>query len=206
LSVNRPILVVVLKDCVTETNETPWESNVSTSLAKSASERVVEEIGGRPPEAFDTIAARYVAASPLARRGFAATLREGAGLMATLMVRAPNIKAIETRFGVRALPISPWRPTRRSGGRRMGRTRTVLDSAVCSERDRSGSIPLPASSAPRNRSGARHAQPSPDEACDTGLVPYTYVTLHFANHALGNISVWATRARRPPHASGRPAV
>jgi NAD(P)H dehydrogenase (quinone) len=59
---------------------------------------VVEEIGGSPPEAFDTIAARYVAASPLAKRGFAATLREGAGLMAALMARAPNIKAIETRF------------------------------------------------------------------------------------------------------------
>ena len=29
--------VVVLKDCVTETKETPWASNVSTSLAKSAS-------------------------------------------------------------------------------------------------------------------------------------------------------------------------
>jgi NAD(P)H dehydrogenase (quinone) len=59
---------------------------------------VVEEIGGSPPEAFDTIAARYAAASPLAKRGFAATLREGAGLMAALMARAPNIKAIETRF------------------------------------------------------------------------------------------------------------
>jgi hypothetical protein len=34
------MLVVVLKDWVTETNETPWASNVSTSLAKSASERV----------------------------------------------------------------------------------------------------------------------------------------------------------------------
>ena len=34
------MLVVVLKDWVTETKETPWASNVSTSLAKSASERV----------------------------------------------------------------------------------------------------------------------------------------------------------------------
>ena len=40
LRVNRPMLVVVLKDWVTETKETPWASNVSTSLAKSASDRV----------------------------------------------------------------------------------------------------------------------------------------------------------------------
>ena len=38
--VSRPMLVVVLKAWVTETNETPWASNSSTSLAKSASERV----------------------------------------------------------------------------------------------------------------------------------------------------------------------
>ena len=40
LRVSRPMLVVVLKDWVTETNETPWASKISTSLAKSASERV----------------------------------------------------------------------------------------------------------------------------------------------------------------------
>jgi len=34
------MLVVVLKDCVTETKETSCLSNISTSLAKSASERV----------------------------------------------------------------------------------------------------------------------------------------------------------------------
>ena len=39
-SVSLPMLVVVLKDCVTETNETPSASKISTSLAKSASERV----------------------------------------------------------------------------------------------------------------------------------------------------------------------
>jgi hypothetical protein len=38
--VSRPIEVVVLNCWVTETNETPWASNSSTSLAKSASERV----------------------------------------------------------------------------------------------------------------------------------------------------------------------
>jgi hypothetical protein len=34
------LAVVVLKDCVTETKEVRWASNSSTSLAKSASERV----------------------------------------------------------------------------------------------------------------------------------------------------------------------
>jgi hypothetical protein len=38
LRVSLPMLVVVLKDWVTET--TPWASKISTSLAKSASERV----------------------------------------------------------------------------------------------------------------------------------------------------------------------
>src|SRR5439155_24277479 len=40
LSVRRPIEVVVLNCWVTETNETPCASNSSTSLAKSASDRV----------------------------------------------------------------------------------------------------------------------------------------------------------------------
>jgi hypothetical protein len=38
--VNRPMLVVVLNAWVTETNDTCWASKSSTSLAKSASERV----------------------------------------------------------------------------------------------------------------------------------------------------------------------
>jgi hypothetical protein len=40
LSVSRPIEVVVLNCWVTETNDTPCASNSSTSLAKSASDRV----------------------------------------------------------------------------------------------------------------------------------------------------------------------
>jgi hypothetical protein len=40
LSVSRPMLELVLKDWVTETNETPWASNSSMILAKSASDRV----------------------------------------------------------------------------------------------------------------------------------------------------------------------
>jgi hypothetical protein len=43
-SVSRPIDVVVLKDCVTETKVTPFRSNTSTSLAKSASERLRRSI------------------------------------------------------------------------------------------------------------------------------------------------------------------
>ena len=39
-SVSRPMEVVVLKAWVTETNDTLWASKSSTSLAKSASERV----------------------------------------------------------------------------------------------------------------------------------------------------------------------
>jgi hypothetical protein len=37
INASRPIEVVVLNCWVTETNETPWPSNNSTSLAKSAS-------------------------------------------------------------------------------------------------------------------------------------------------------------------------
>jgi hypothetical protein len=44
LRVNRPIEVVVLKCCVTETNDAPLASRISTILAKSASERVSRSI------------------------------------------------------------------------------------------------------------------------------------------------------------------
>ncbi len=40
LSVKRPMLVVVLNACVTETNDTPAASKASTSLETSSSERV----------------------------------------------------------------------------------------------------------------------------------------------------------------------
>ncbi len=40
LSVSLPMEVVVLNCWVTDTNETPWASNSSTSLAKSASDLV----------------------------------------------------------------------------------------------------------------------------------------------------------------------
>ena len=43
-SVSRPMLVVVLKDCVTETKVTLFASNTSTSLVKSTSERLRRSI------------------------------------------------------------------------------------------------------------------------------------------------------------------
>ena len=43
-SVSRPMLVVVLKDCVTLTKVTPCRSNTSTSLAKSISARLSRSI------------------------------------------------------------------------------------------------------------------------------------------------------------------
>jgi uncharacterized protein YbjT (DUF2867 family) len=61
---------------------------------------VVEEIGGSAPEEFETIALRYVAASPLAKRGLVGSMREAAGLLGALLARTPDIKSIETRLGV----------------------------------------------------------------------------------------------------------
>ena len=43
-SVSRPIEVVVLKDCVIDTNDTEAASKISTILAKSKSERVRRSI------------------------------------------------------------------------------------------------------------------------------------------------------------------
>src|ERR1700731_4932165 len=40
LRVSRPIELVVLNCWVTDTNDTPWASKISTSRAKSASDRV----------------------------------------------------------------------------------------------------------------------------------------------------------------------
>src|SRR5260221_1885955 len=56
LRVNRPMEVVVLNCWVTETNETPWASNSSTSLAKSANDlvravRIMAAESGVPPTA-----------------------------------------------------------------------------------------------------------------------------------------------------------
>jgi hypothetical protein len=46
LSVNRPMEVVVLNCCVTETNDALWASKMSTILAKSESEAVFRPASG----------------------------------------------------------------------------------------------------------------------------------------------------------------
>ena len=60
----------------------------------------VEELTGRPPEDFETIARRYVAASPIAVRGTVGAIREAAGLAVALLARTPDINEMETRLGV----------------------------------------------------------------------------------------------------------
>jgi NAD(P)H dehydrogenase (quinone) len=60
----------------------------------------VEELTGGAPEDFETIARRYVAASPFAIRGLAGVMREVAGLAAALLARTPDISKMETRLGV----------------------------------------------------------------------------------------------------------
>lgn len=39
-SVNRPIEVVVLNDCITDTKVTPWRLKISNSLEKSINARL----------------------------------------------------------------------------------------------------------------------------------------------------------------------
>jgi uncharacterized protein YbjT (DUF2867 family) len=63
----------------------------------------VLEVGGAPPEPFETIARRYLAATPAARRSLSGLLREAAGLAAALGTPKPNIAAIEARYGLPAL-------------------------------------------------------------------------------------------------------
>jgi hypothetical protein len=60
----------------------------------------VEDLTGRPPEDFETIARRYIAISPFAIRGLAGAIREVAGLAAAMLSRAPDTGKLETRLGV----------------------------------------------------------------------------------------------------------
>jgi NAD(P)H dehydrogenase (quinone) len=60
----------------------------------------VEELTGSAPEDFETIARRYVAASPFAIRGLGGVMREAAGLAAALLARTPDVSKMETRLGV----------------------------------------------------------------------------------------------------------
>src|SRR2546430_1214069 len=54
LSVSRPMLELVLKDCVTDTNETPWASNSSMSVAieRGAGECAIVVTAGDQAPAF----------------------------------------------------------------------------------------------------------------------------------------------------------
>ena len=61
---------------------------------------IVEELTGNAPEDFETIARRYVDASPLTIRGLTAAMREAAGLAIALLARKPDIGRIETRLGL----------------------------------------------------------------------------------------------------------
>lgn len=63
----------------------------------------VAEVGGAPPEPFEAIARRYVAASPAARRGVGGWLREAAGIAAALATPQPRIAAIGARYGLPSL-------------------------------------------------------------------------------------------------------
>jgi NAD(P)H dehydrogenase (quinone) len=61
---------------------------------------IVEELTGKKPEDFDSIARRYVEASPLAVRGLMGAMREAAGLASAVMARTPDIGRIESRLGL----------------------------------------------------------------------------------------------------------
>ncbi len=56
---------------------------------------VVEGITGRPAEDFDTIARRYAAAMPEAKRTFGNKLKAIAGLAKMLLARVPDTTAYE---------------------------------------------------------------------------------------------------------------
>lgn len=60
------------------------------AFAVGAPTDAVAEVGGRPPEDFDTIARRYVAASPFARRTLGSRARAMLGLTKAMLTRAPD--------------------------------------------------------------------------------------------------------------------
>jgi hypothetical protein len=57
-------------------------------------------VGGSAPESFETIVARYAAASPLARPGFGGKLRAIGNVLRGLLTRKPDLRAIEARLEV----------------------------------------------------------------------------------------------------------
>jgi NAD(P)H dehydrogenase (quinone) len=60
----------------------------------------VEEVAGTAPEDFETIAMRYTAASPSAKRTLTGWLREANALAAALATRRPDIDAIDMGFAL----------------------------------------------------------------------------------------------------------
>ncbi len=87
---------------------------------------VVESISGRAPEDFETIARRYLADMPEARRSFRNKLRALGNFARILLTPAPNMEAYERRQqfpgflnGMRYSRDSPeWERSRRHGGYR----------------------------------------------------------------------------------------
>jgi hypothetical protein len=58
----------------------------------------VLEVSGSPPENFESIVRRYVAASPFVERRFGATLRAGLHLVQALLTPAPRLEGIAARL------------------------------------------------------------------------------------------------------------
>jgi uncharacterized protein YbjT (DUF2867 family) len=68
------------------------------SFAVGAPTEAVREVGGAPPEDFETIARRYVQASSLARPSLGGKLRAIVRLAAALLTRAPDLDAAVARL------------------------------------------------------------------------------------------------------------
>lgn len=68
------------------------------AFAVGAPNQTVLEVGGSPPEDFESIVRRYVAASTVARRTLRSRLRAVLGLLAGLIGRAPDVSAIARRL------------------------------------------------------------------------------------------------------------
>jgi uncharacterized protein YbjT (DUF2867 family) len=68
------------------------------SFGVGAPTDAVHEVGGAPPESFDTIAHRYLMDSPLARRSLGSRLRATWNIVRALLTPAPDIDAIATRL------------------------------------------------------------------------------------------------------------
>jgi NAD(P)H dehydrogenase (quinone) len=68
------------------------------SFAVGAPTGAVLEVAGSPPEDLETIARRYVSASPLVIRSAGGVLREVWGVVRGLLSRAPDLEKIERRL------------------------------------------------------------------------------------------------------------